>query len=177
MPQTPILQGPRVRLRVAGRDDQEALLAIRTEPDVVRWWGALEPDDLEPVEADGDLLAIEVDGAIAGAIQYYEQTDPKYRSASIDIFLGEAWQGRGLGREAIGLLVGHLFEARDHHRLTIDPALANERAIRCYEAVGFRRVGVLREYERDDDGSWHAGLLMELLRADWAAPGAPGEGS
>ena len=71
-----------------------------------------------------------------------------YRSAGIDLFIGEAWQGRGLGREAVGLLVRHLFEGRGHHRLTIDPALANERAIRCYEAVGFRRVGVLRQHER-----------------------------
>ena len=33
-------------------------------------------------------------------------------------------------------------------------AAANHRAIRCYEKVGFRRVGVLRQYERGpDDGS------------------------
>jgi aminoglycoside 6'-N-acetyltransferase len=175
MPQTPILQGPRVRLRVAGPHDHDALDAIRAEPDVVRWWGVTEPDDLEPVQADGDLLAIEVDGAVAGAIQYVEETDAKYRRASIDIFLGAAWQGRGLGREAIGLLVRHLLEVRGHHRLTIDPALANERAIRCYEAVGFRRVGVMREYERDDDGTWHAGVLMELLRSQWQAPAPPGD--
>jgi aminoglycoside 6'-N-acetyltransferase len=31
---------------------------------------------------------------------------------------------------------------RGHHRLVIDPAADNERAIRCYERVGFRRIGV-----------------------------------
>src|SRR3712207_7691433 len=36
-------------------------------------------------------------------------------------------------------------------------------AIRCYSAVGFRPVGVLRRYERDPDGTgWHDGLLMDL---------------
>ncbi len=65
------------------------------------------------------------------------------------------------------MLVRHLFEARGHHRLTIDPAAANLRAIRCYESVGFVRVGVMREYERGDDGTWHDGLLMELLAGDW----------
>ena len=84
---------------------------------------------------------IEVDGVVAGSIQYEEVTDPQYRSAGIDIFLGAAWQRRGLGREAIGVLVRHLFETRGHHRLTIDPAVANERAIRCYEAVGFMPRG------------------------------------
>jgi aminoglycoside 6'-N-acetyltransferase len=30
------------------------------------------------------------------------------------------------------------------HRLTIDPAADNERAILAYEAVGLRRVGLMR---------------------------------
>jgi aminoglycoside 6'-N-acetyltransferase len=57
----------------------------------------------------------------------------------------------------------HLIRDRGHHRITIDPAAENERAIRCYARVGFRRVGVLRRYERGADGSWHDGVLMELL--------------
>ena len=48
--------------------------------------------------------------------------------------------------------------------MSIDPAAANERAIRAYERVGFRRVGVMRAYERGPDGTWHDGLLMDLLR-------------
>ena len=71
--------------------------------------------------------------------------------------------------EAIAVLVRHLIEERGHHRLTIDPAAANERAIRCYEAVGFERVGIMRQYERGDDGSWHDGLLLELLADEGGA--------
>lgn len=168
MPVTPILEGPRLRLRHIEAADAEALAAIRAEPGVRRWWGEPEAGDFEP-PGDGDLLVIEADGVVAGAIQYEEVTDPRYRSAGIDLFLGAAWQGRGLGREAIGLLVRHLFDARGHHRLTIDPTVDNERAIRCYEAVGFMRAGVMRQYERDDGGSWRDGLLMELLADDWRA--------
>jgi aminoglycoside 6'-N-acetyltransferase len=162
VPVTQDLQGPRVLLRPLRPGDLAALGAIRAQPGVRRWWGEPQPDDFEP-SAHGDLLAIEVDGSIAGLIQYEEVTDPQYRSAGMDIFLGAEWEGRGLGREAVGLLVHHLIEARGHHRLTIDPAAANERAIRCYEAVGFVRVGVMRQYERAPDGSWHDGLLMELI--------------
>jgi aminoglycoside 6'-N-acetyltransferase len=32
--------------------------------------------------------------------------------------------------------------------------------------VGFRPVGVMRRYERGPDGSWHDGLLMDLLPED-----------
>ena len=48
--------------------------------------------------------------------------------------------------------------------LTIDPAAANTAAIRSYERVGFRPVGVMHAYERDANGDrWHDGLLMELV--------------
>jgi aminoglycoside 6'-N-acetyltransferase len=166
---TPTLMGPRLRLRQLEAGDAEVLAEIRAQSSVWRWWGEPQPGDFEPPGEQGDLLVIEVRGSVAGAIQYDEVTDPRYRSAGIDLFLGSAWQGRGLGREAIGVLVRHLFEVRGHHRLTIDPAARNERAIRCYEAAGFARVGVMRQYERDTDGVRRDGLLMELLADDWRA--------
>ena len=39
------------------------------------------------------------------------------------------------------------------------------------EKVGFRRVGIMRRYERGPDGVWHDGLLMDMLREefeDWS---------
>ena len=48
----------------------------------------------------------------------------------------------------------------------LEPGAANERAIRAYERVGFRPVGVMRAYERGPDGTWHDGLLMDMLRSD-----------
>jgi aminoglycoside 6'-N-acetyltransferase len=165
---TPTLQGPCLRLRAVGQEDRAPLAAILAEPAVRRWWGELRPGDLDPPD-DGDLLVVEVAGGVAGLIQYGECDDPMYRSASVDVALGSAWHGRGLGREAVGLLVAHLIDGRGHHRITIDPAAANERAIRCYEAVGFQRVGVMCQYERGEDGSWHDGLLMELLAGEWRA--------
>jgi aminoglycoside 6'-N-acetyltransferase len=80
-------------------------------------------------------------------------------------------QRQGLGSEAIRVLARHLFEERGHHRLTIDPAAANERAIRAYERVGFRAVGLMREYERGPDGTWHDGLLMDLLAREFRRAG------
>jgi aminoglycoside 6'-N-acetyltransferase len=45
----------------------------------------------------------------------------------------------------------------------IDPAADNVAAIRTYEKAGFKRVGVMRRYERLPGGEWHDGLLMDLL--------------
>ena len=92
-----------------------------------------------------------------------------YRHASLDIALAGAHQGRGLGPEAMRLAIEHMIEARGHHRFTIDPAAANERAISAYAAVGFRPVGVMRRYERGADGTWRDGLLMDLLAEEYVA--------
>jgi aminoglycoside 6'-N-acetyltransferase len=91
-----------------------------------------------------------------------------YRHAGIDIFVASRQHNRGVGTEAVWLLARFLCEQRGHHRLTIDPAAANQRAIRCYEKVGFRPVGVMRAYERGPDGDFHDGLLMDLLREELA---------
>ena len=155
-------------MRPGREDDVDALLAILAEPSVAQWWG--EPETRKEVaadllgESDTVLLVIEAGGEVAGGIQYDEETDPDYRSAGIDVYVGGRFQDRGIGTEAVALLARFLLEERGHHRLTIDPAAHNARAIRAYEKVGFRPVGVMRQYERGPDGAFHDGLLMDLLR-------------
>ena len=60
----------------------------------------------------------------------------------------------------------YLIDVRGHHRLTIDPSAANERAIHVYSKLGFRPVGIQRLYERGPDGTFHDGLFMDLLADD-----------
>ena len=160
------LRGERVVLRPLVEDDLDAVYSALQESEVARWWGVFDTDRIRVdllESAETAPFAIEVGGAFAGVVTYSEELDPDYRRAGIDIFLAEAYQGRGYGSEAIRVLARHLFGERGHHRLTIDPAAANVRAIRAYERVGFRRVGVMRDYERGADGSWHDGMLMDLL--------------
>jgi aminoglycoside 6'-N-acetyltransferase len=154
-----------VVLRPIAADDAAELRRIRSTPEVARWWG--QPEDEFPWTDEPDVtrLTIQVEGAVAGMIQFSEEPEPKYRHAEIDLFLDPALHDRGLGTEAVSRVVRHLFDERGHHRVTIDPAVDNVAAIRAYEKVGFRRVGVMRSYERDVDGEgWHDGLLMELVR-------------
>jgi aminoglycoside 6'-N-acetyltransferase len=164
---TPIrLTGPRVTLRSTTPDDAAILTPIRNEPEVLRWWSHLEDGEMDEFVADERSLAIEIDGEVVGAVQYGEEEDPMYRHANIDVYLTASRHGEGLGSEAVRVLARHLLEDRGHHRLTIDPAAANRAAIRAYERVGFRPVGVMRSYEQGPDGSWHDGLLMELLAGE-----------
>jgi aminoglycoside 6'-N-acetyltransferase len=156
-----------VVLRPLAAADAPELRRIHALPEVARWWD--EPDDGFPLTDDSEStrFTIEVDGAVAGMIQFSEELEPKYRHASIDLFLDPAHHGRGAGTEAVRRVARMLIDERGHHRITIDPAADNAAAIRAYEKAGFRPVGVMRRYERDADGEgWHDGLLMELLADD-----------
>lgn len=161
----PLLTSARLVLRPIEEGDLPQLAAILTQPGVARWWG---PFDLERVRAelfdDGDVVVWTIvhGDRIAGAIQVGEIADPMYKHANVDLFLAEAFQGQGLGPEAIRRVVQHLIDERGHHRIVIDPAAENDAAIAAYERCGFRRVGVMRRYEKRD-GEFRDGLLMELV--------------
>ena len=161
------LRGQEVRLRTPTPADALALAVILAEPAVSAWWGDF---DLERVRAelidggpDAEPLVIEHDGEVVGYLQVAEETDPEFHHAGIDLLLRTDAQGRGLGPDAIRTVAAHLIDDRGHHRLTIDPAADNARAIAAYAKVGFRPVGRLRRYQRLPDGRWVDGLLMELL--------------
>jgi aminoglycoside 6'-N-acetyltransferase len=151
-------------LRPLRPGDEAELLRIHSTPEVARWWHLPEEGFPWSDEPDATRLTIEVSGAVAGLIQFSEEPTPRYRHASIDLFLDPALHGRGLGTEALSRLVRHLIDDRGHHRITIDPNTENAAAIRSYEKAGFKPVGVMRRYERTPDGEgWRDGLLMELL--------------
>jgi aminoglycoside 6'-N-acetyltransferase len=157
-------------LRPLRLDDVPGVAEIQAEPGVARWWGS--PDEAElRKKAEGSYdekaFAIQREGELVGLIQYVEEKTPEFRHAGIDLFISERLHGRGLGTDALRTMARHLIEERGHHRLTIDPSVDNAAAIRCYQKVGFRPVGVLREYWRAPDGNWRDGLLMDLLAREF----------
>jgi len=148
-------------LRSLEERDVAPLLTFAHEPEVACWWPCVD-DEYQRAHV-GEAFAIEHLGELAGYAAICEELDPEYRHAGIDLFLGGAYQGRGLGSDAVLILARHLVHDRGHHRLVIDPAAENERAIRCSERVGFKRIGIQRKSELAGDGTWRDGLLMDLL--------------
>ena len=140
------LTGSLVQLTPLAAADAEALRAIRADPLVAERWDELEPGFPLHDEPESTRLTIHHEGEIAGMIQFGEELEPKYRHASIDIFVAPAHQGRGVGTEAIKLVVDHLLGERDHHRITIDPAADNA------AAIALLREGRLRTGRRDAAG-------------------------
>lgn len=154
-------------LRPLRRDDVQRVAAIQNEESVSRWWGVADLTELQ-AKADGAAdeavtFAIDLDGELVGMVQYHEENTPDFRHAGIDVFVSSGVQGHGVGTDAVRTLARHLVHDRGHHRLVIDPAAANDAAIRSYAKIGFRPVGVMRRYWRAPDGTWQDGLLMDLL--------------
>lgn len=156
----PTLVQGELTLRPSIETDVPPLLALLADPGVAEWWGDNTVETLTD-ELVG-AFTILVDGAVAGILECHEETEPMFPEVSFDIMLGAGFQGRGRGRRALRLAIDY-FVSRGYHRFAIDPAAGNTRAIRCYTAVGFKPVGILRSCERAPSGGWRDGLLMDLL--------------
>jgi aminoglycoside 6'-N-acetyltransferase len=154
-----MLSGPRVELVPVEPGHHARLDELRRLPQVTRWWQKPEEDWLAD-DPDVERYAVLLGGEVIGYVQWWQDTDPKYRHAGVDLFVPA---GQGLGTEALQVICAHLIDEHGFHRLVIDPEFANERAIASFEKVGFKPVGVARRYFRHDDGQWVDGLLMDLL--------------
>ena len=168
------ISGQRVALRPFVFEDIPALTAIAEAPEVARWWG--EPDERFPYtdKPDAARFTITLDATVLGLIEYGEKADPSYRWAWIDLFLDPAVHGRGHGTDALAAFVRYLTDELGHHRVTVDAAVDNAAAIRSYEKVGFKPVGILRSAWKDLDGTLRDVMLMDILASELhgSEPGA-----
>jgi aminoglycoside 6'-N-acetyltransferase len=157
-------------IRPLASADAERLIQIQSEPSIARWWHMPDPETvrgrIERSTPNEVSFGIERGGQLVGLIQYYEESEPDFRHAGIDLFIATDHQRQGIGTDAIRTLARYLIDERGHHRLTIDPSVQNTAAIRAYEKVGFRPVGVMRQYWRGPDGEMQDGLLMDLLAGE-----------
>lgn len=159
------IAGQTVVLRPTTAAHVPQFLSILSHPEVAKWWGGYDLERVRRELLGPQGYAVELAGEVVGLIIYYEEADADHRHAGIDIALHPDAHGQGLGADAMRAMCRFLF-SRGHHRIVIDPAAHNKRAIRSYERVGFRPVGIMRRYERGADGDWHDGLMMELLVDD-----------
>ena len=104
--------------------------------------------------AEVDAYIVEADEEPVGYLQTWREGD----AGGIDMFLVPGTRGRGLGPDAARAMARHLIDVRGWSRVTVDPYLWNEPAIRAWRRAGFRDVG---EHEPDEEHTarW---LLMEF---------------
>lgn len=164
----PELRGPLVVLRDPRETDVEPLAAVLAEPEVAVWWVGYTPERVreELVEHPETTRIIEVEGRTAGALIVLRGDDPEYPTTIMHIFLSTAFRGRRIGEESLALAIRHEF-AEGITRITLDPNVGNEGAIRSYERLGFRRIGILRDYQVRPGGTLEDALFLDLTRSDF----------
>ncbi len=89
------------------------------------------------------------------------------QKAEMGIFVGEReLLNQGYGREAVMLLLDYGFNVLNLNNIYLRPYSFNTRAIRCYEACGFKQAGRLRE-AKIINGHKYDELLLDILASEF----------
>jgi len=176
--------GERARLRGIERRDLPAIVRWLNDPAVRGRLGRGDPISLVAEERWLETT-LKSTTEVVFAIDAIADKDPfvgtcglhaidwRNRSARLGIMIGEAaWQGRGIGTEAVQLLVRHALRGLGLHRVELEVLTDNVPAIRCYERVGFVSEGV-REGAIFLDGAFVDLRLMRVLSTAWPPPATP----
>ena len=92
---------------------------------------------------------------------------PAWRTTDLTVIIGEAdGRGKGYGTEAIRLLLDHAFGRLNFHRVAVGVVGFNERALRFYEKVGFKREGAQRDGYYCEQ-AYHDFVMMSILEGEY----------
>lgn len=152
-----------VRLRAAYDDDWPLIRRWLGQPDVIRWWGPKTTSEAEVLLALGTpqalcriIEALDEAGAwrpvgYAHALDAGLILDPfppelPVGTWAIDLFVASpAYQGKGVGAQALQLIRGELFGTTLAIAACVFASVGNEKAVRAYEAAGFAWRSIVRD--------------------------------
>jgi ribosomal-protein-alanine N-acetyltransferase len=179
LPSAEFIAGSQVCLRAFRPDDlTERYLGWLNDPEVTRYMeSGTFPSTMRDLESfyqriaasRSDVLMAVVDQATGehignvklGPIQWV------HRSAIFGIMIGEKrFWGRGVGIETTRLMVEYGFGRLNLNRIDLGVFAEHEAGVRCYQKLGFKVEGRLRQ-DLFQDGAYKDRLWMGLLRSDY----------
>ena len=174
-----ILRGEKVYLRELRDDDLPLLvkwwndpqaaalqtLVVRPQPESTivekfRAWSANQ----ESTRAWFTIVAQEDDGLV-GSISLFCAQAPT-RAATLAISIGPEHWSRGLGTDALRVMVRYGFQELGLNRIGLGVWAFNDRAIAAYRKAGFVEEGRRRQMTFHA-GRFHDEVLMRILRTEW----------
>ncbi|NEB76403.1 GNAT family N-acetyltransferase [Streptomyces sp. SID14478] len=177
----PVLTGERAVLRPVAEADAEVMVEILRDPELVYFTGGdPEPFGLEYLRswygsrgAQSDRLDLAITdratGELVGEV-VLNDWEAAHQYCTFRILIGPGGRGRGLGTDALRLVVDYGFGTLGLHRIQLEAFTDNARALHLYEKAGFVVEGVRRHIELRD-GVWRDGVLMAILADEWRARG------
>jgi RimJ/RimL family protein N-acetyltransferase len=168
---------PRLVLRRAREDDLDALHAVLSHPAALRYWSTPEYDSREQtrdflqtmIAEHFDDFMVEYEGRVIGKAGAWQSLELGY------ILHPDHW-GKGLAREAIEVLIPHLFAAHDAAEITAETDPRNAASIALLTRFGFHETHRAERtlLWRDE---WCDSVYFALDRMDWPPAVTPQAGS
>ena len=181
LPALPALRGERVILRGFRESDTDDRLRHPIDPEEEDGYGSswrrewdgrryhtrehLAAAARRPPDPGAYTWAVEYDSQCIGSTGLRVDPDQHRATYTVGLFVA-GLRGHGLGREVTRLVLSWAFEVLGVHRVELEVAAGNNRAINCYLACGFRQEGVRREAELYPEG-WKDFILMGLLQSEY----------
>lgn len=176
----PTLQGKTIQLRDYRQEDYAAIRKWVNDPSTVqylstRFWPPQTSVDTQEFldrmlhsshNACNFVIADGGDGSYLGQLDLF-RLDWKLRCGEVGMVIGlETNRGRGVGTEALGLLLRYAFCTLGLERVELTVDMDNHPARRCYEKAGFVMEGVKRHAFYRDGAFCDIGMLS-VLRQEW----------
>lgn len=170
-----MLEGKKVRLRAVERVDLPTFVKWINDQEVTQFLELNPPMSLEDEEkwfvnlqkSEDKVFSIDTkEGKLIGNVGLM-RLNWKDWSVLIGIMIGEKeFWNQGYGTDAIETLLRYLFDELALNRVYLIADERNARALRCYEKLGFKKEGVLRQ-NRYKDGVYTNDVMMSLLKDEW----------
>ena len=161
-----IRTGERLTLKPFKEDAFPLLMKwIENEEQMTLWSGSsftfpLTEKQLTAYQADESQIAFSAfsneTGECIGHIAI-GRINNRHQSARIGkVLIGDAkMRGKGLGEEMMREAVRFCFQHLRLHKVTLGVYEQNARAIACYEKIGFKKEGLLKDHARVGNGYWN----------------------
>ncbi len=176
-----LMEGTSIRLRPLDERDLDAMYRWHSDTELIRYMQAYQDPPITHSQIEKriqkslagshdrvDMIIESKDGQRAGVV-YLQDIDYRNRKAEIGVIVGEHdQQGKGMGTEAVEMILQVGFERLSLHRIygSIDPA--NVPSIRVFENLGFTRDGALREDWWANGQPWDA-IIYSMLSHEYFA--------
>ena len=174
-----MLKGKKVELRAIEKSDAPAYYKIRNDHEAQAFMSPLgrlpmsmaaiekriEEEEAANAKGKSRNFAVTLKGKFIGVCGYADY-HAQNGTCLIFIMLGPAHCGKGLGTDALSVLLDLLFIELNMRKVQLGVFAENKRAITCYKKLGFVEEGLFKE-QFYRDGKYHDDLEMALFKKDY----------
>ncbi len=173
----PCLTTKRLTLREIGLGDRDALLAIYSNIETMRWYGVEPIVDQEQIEilvatyadwrktAVGIRWGIELNGVLIGTAGFF-RWNKSWHNCMVGYELAQQFHGKGYMEEALRTIIEYGFSHMFLHRIHAEISPHNIASIALIKRLDFYFEGVHREMGCWD-GGWHDLHFYSILEQNW----------